>query len=276
MSNYQRGTVVLSIDDGRKDAYRLFQEILERYSLPATFNIVTSRIDASENASSETITRAELEALSASPLVEIAAHGHTHQNTEEDILQNKAIFQEWFGLSEPIGFASPGSNMTCAFVENNESKLRDMGLLYVRSARRGGKLSKRHKAVQERARAQGFGEYVVQNAAEFIYGFDSMFVNSVVVFHNTEVEALKRLVDLAVEEKACIVFMFHSVRKRGEEGYDSLWSYDFEAFHDFAEYLFALKRDNFADVVTTQTAYLQGRCAFSKGDDCKMDRVYRL
>ena len=33
MSKFEKGTVIISVDDGRKDAYRLYKEILLKYLL---------------------------------------------------------------------------------------------------------------------------------------------------------------------------------------------------------------------------------------------------
>ncbi len=39
MSAFNNGTVIISVDGGRRDAYRFFKEILDPYNIPATFNI---------------------------------------------------------------------------------------------------------------------------------------------------------------------------------------------------------------------------------------------
>ena len=88
------------------------------------------------------------------------------------------------------------------------------------------------------------------------YSFQSMCVNSVVVHNDTELDNLKKLVDIASDEGACIVFMFHKIKKNGEAGYEGLYCYDYEKFVEFAEYL-AEKRDEGAiDVLTNSQAFL--------------------
>ncbi len=129
MAQFEKGTVVLSIDDGRKDAYRLFKDILQKYSIPATFNIVTSWIDTDDH-----ITHDELNEMGKSPLVEIAAHGHSHKNTYSDIIESKELLCDWLGIGGTIGFASPGSGMKNGYVKENTDKFDEMGILYVRSA----------------------------------------------------------------------------------------------------------------------------------------------
>ena len=44
LSAFEKGIVVISIDDGNSEDFRLYENILLKYNLPATFNVVTSRI----------------------------------------------------------------------------------------------------------------------------------------------------------------------------------------------------------------------------------------
>lgn len=44
-SSLQKGMIVLSIDDGNADDFRAYENILAKYEIPATFNIVTGNID---------------------------------------------------------------------------------------------------------------------------------------------------------------------------------------------------------------------------------------
>ncbi len=253
MSRFEKGTVVISVDDGRKDAYPLFKEILQKYSIPATFNIVTAWIDADGS-----ITRGELEEMSRSPLVEIAAHGHSHKNTDEDIVKGKDLLCEWLGIDGKLGFASPGSGMKTAFVRENSAKFDAMGFLYIRSAGTDDAPTEKHLAVRSRAVERGFDGYVVKNTAELVYEFSGKFVNSVVVCNEHTAGQLKALTEFAIEENACVVFMFHSVVKADAENHGNIWSYDFDKFNEFAEYLCQKRADGALDIMTTAEAYLRG------------------
>ena len=113
--------------------------------------------------------------------------------------------------------------------------------------------------LRERLRAAGASEYAVKNAANLIRSFDDMCMHSVVVYHDTPLEDLYQMVELAAEEMACAVFLFHRTRKPGEADYDSPWSYDYDSFVEFAGYL-AKRRDEGAILVqTAREAYLTSR-----------------
>ncbi len=89
-----------------------------------------------------------------------------------------------------------------------------------------------------------------------MYEYTSKFVNSVVICNDHTTKILKELTDLAIEEKACVVFMFHSVVKAGEDNHDNLWSFDYDKFNEFAEYLYNRKNEGKLDILTTKDAYL--------------------
>ena len=86
-----------------------------------------------------------------------------------------------------------------------------------------------------------------------------MCVNSVVVYNHTALEDLKKLVDIAAEERACIVFMFHRIKKKGEARYDELYCYDYDLFKKFAEYLTEKREKGEIDVLTNRQAYLSAQ-----------------
>ena len=107
MSKFQKGVITLSIDDGRKDAFRLVNEVLNKYSIPATFNIISGYIDVNCLGTTSTLTLDELKQIHKNPLVEIAAHGYLHKNDDEDVIKGKDKLYEWLNIKDDkIGFAS--------------------------------------------------------------------------------------------------------------------------------------------------------------------------
>ena len=258
MKEPKKGTVVISVDDGCADSYR-FYELLNRYQMGATFNIVTSMIGESSHLSLE-----QLQKIIEDPLMEIACHGHTHKNDSEDIKQaNKVLFQWKNGPGELIGFASPGSRMKRTYVCENEKELKDLGLLYVRSSQ-NSILEPRHCQLKSKLQAEGFSNYVLQNVSQLVYDFSDMFVPSVVICHDTEPEDLKTLVSLAAQEKATIVFMFHRIKMENEEKYDDIWSYDFSKAENFLKFLSETQKCGTIDILTTREAFLKYRKSFAR------------
>ncbi len=261
MSAFDKGTVIISVDDGRVDAYRFFKEILEPYNIPATFNIVTDWVKAGGEKLDWVISREELTEIASSPLVEIAGHGHTHKNSDEDILTGRQKLCEWLGLSGKIGFASPGSGMKGDFVRENAKKLSDMGFLYIRSCDGAEGVVERHSQLIAQAKANGYSDYVIENIPRMAYEYDGIFVNSAVVTFNSSEEDIKRLTEIAINEKACILFMFHSFKKIGEPAYDDTYSYDFDKAKQLAEYWSMLKSQGKLDIMTNKAAFIKGYTA---------------
>ncbi len=251
LSKFEKGIVVISIDDGNSDDFRLYENVLLKYRLPATFNIVSSAIGGEKS-----LTKDQLRILYNHSSMEIAAHGYTHKNDDEDVIKGVEDLCDWLGITEKlIGFASPGSRMKNEFIEQNQDHLRNLGLLYVRT---GGnsKANKRHLEIQNELKAEGVSDYIIRNIPQLTYSFNSLCVNSAVVYNDTAPDDLKRLVDIAAEEKACIVFMFHRTKKKGESEYDNLWSYDYNMFEEFAKYLDEKRENGMIDVLTNKQAFL--------------------
>ena len=257
LSRFEKGTVVISIDDGNADDFRLYENILSRYSLPATFNVVSGAVGREGH-----LTVDQLRTIYNDPAMEIAAHGHAHQNDDGDIRRGVAELYEWLGITEErIGFASPGSQMKNGYIEQNREHLRELGLLYVRTAQ-NPTACPRHSELQRELKSAGASDYVVGNVPQLTYSFSGMCVNSAVVYHHTDPEDLKALVDLAAEERACIVLMFHRTKKKGEWNYDEEWCYDYRKFEELAKYLDQRRGEGRIDILTTRQAFCAGTCCF--------------
>ncbi len=242
-----KGIIILSIDDGSADHYRLF-ETLAAKNIPATFNIVTNRIDGEHQ-----LTRAQLREIYAHPLMEIACHGHAHQNDDADILHGKALLREWLALPDgPIGFASPGSQMKQGWIRENEQHLKELGLLYVRSAENREPCSRHEQLKKQYADAPKF---ITHNIPQLIFELDGLFVPSAVVYHDTPVGEIKALIDLAIAERAALVLMFHRAKKQGEHNYDELWNYDFDRMQELLDYIAAKREKGALNIMSTQQAF---------------------
>ena len=252
-SQFKKGTVVITIDDGNADDIRVYEEILSKYNIPATFYIITGKIDGETN-----LTKDQLRAIYNDPNMEIANHGYSHKNDDGDITLGTANLRDWLGITEnTIGFASPGSQMKNDAIAPNEAHLKELGLLYVRTSE-STKMNRRHLELQVKLQGEGASGYIIKNIPQLSYGFDSMCVNSAVAYHSTNVEDLKKLVDIAAEEKACVVFMFHRIKKQGEPNYEDQWSYDYDKFAEFVKYLTERRETGAIDILTTRQAFLAG------------------
>lgn len=251
MSKFRKGIITLSVDDGRKDAYRLVDEVLNRYKIPATFNIVSGYIVCEGNRPA--ITLDELKEISKNPLIEIAAHGYLHHNDYADITKGREKLYEWLDIkSESIGFASPGSGMKKDYICENQAQLQKMGFSYVRTG-----------FVKEGRDVDETYEYLnnadLNGIDELYYEFDNMCINSVPILCDATVESVKKVVDLAAKEKACVTLMFHSVCKKGEYDPEDLWTYDYDKFVEIAMYLDKKREAGEIEILTTAEAFIKGK-----------------
>lgn len=253
-SNFKKGTVVLSFDDGNADDFRLYENILSKHKISATFNIESGAIGQPGR-----LTREQLSILHSDPLMEIAGHGYSHKNDDADIRKDIETLSGWLDIPDgKIGFASPNSGMKNKFIADNEAHLRAMGLIYVRT-NDNPYPSKRHLEIQNELTEQKAREYVIRNVPQLTYCFNGLCINSAVVLHTTEVDDLTGLTDLAAKEKACVVFLFHRVKKPGEYKYDDEYSYDYHQFAEFAEYLDQKRQAGAIDILTTKQAFFIGK-----------------
>ena len=245
----QKGCIVISIDDGSVDHYRLYR-LLKSYEVPATFNIITSRMEREGY-----LTKEQLREIYQDPLMEIACHGHTHKNTDEDILEANACLGEWLGATgNGIGFASPGSQMKLDFVMENEAHLSSLGLVYVRSADNPSPCA-RHRELAIQLPAKGAPETVLTNISRLIYSIDGMYLPSAVVYQHTPVEDLKALADLAIQEGACLIVMLHRVEKPGEPHWENTWCYDFDKTEQFLRHIKKREQEGAVELLTTREMF---------------------
>lgn len=111
-------TIILSFDDARKDFYVQALPILKKYKLTATLNVISDfvihpdRYHCFNSANNKSMAIEELLTCQKQN-IEIACHGHYHQNNKEDVLRNINCLKK-MGLTFPlgIGFASPNSEIT--------------------------------------------------------------------------------------------------------------------------------------------------------------------
>ena len=252
MKNQKKGWVTLSVDDGGEDGYRLWQ-LLKQYAVGATYHIVTSWIGTEGF-----LSRGQLCEISRDPSMEIACHGYSHKNTDEDILLGAEQLRDWLGASDGVvGFASPGSAMKKKDVLAKEAHLREkLGLLYVRSAQNPDP-SPRHLQLIQRLEEKGAPGYVVKNLPQLIFEPMGLLVPSVVVYNDTPCGYLKQLVELAADEGAWVVLMLHRVKKNGEYDPNDRWCYDYDRLEELLRCLSDLRAEGRVEILNLKDAFLR-------------------
>lgn len=136
-------TLSLCFDDGRRDGVAAAERLLLSRGLPFTLCVTTGYVDGSCPAQllptkKPPITAADVRRLADTSLVEIAMHGDRHLNTEEDLLRCEAKLRDWLGpeAAAPLGFASPGSEMSPDWFRSPEAAALRERVRYLRTSLR--------------------------------------------------------------------------------------------------------------------------------------------
>lgn len=132
--------IVLSFDDGRKDFYTNALPILKKYSLCATLNIISDFVGLHNpsrflSGDGECVSWREIEECAACG-VEIANHSADHTNEISQIIRGSAEIGKNLGLNEPLGFASPRSQIGKDNFEAYRELLTSKRVKYIRSGNR--------------------------------------------------------------------------------------------------------------------------------------------
>lgn len=253
------GMITLSFDDGRKDNFAVAKELLEKYQIPATFNIATGYIEGKVDAGrNPALSKEELIEMYGNPLFEIAAHGDMHKNDLEDISNGRKKLIQWLNLPDDykVGFASPGSEMSVEYIEANAEMLKGIGFQYVRTGLRVKSKKFLRTYARKAARLvhspQLFKLAYADTLQESLTGLS---IVSIPILHDTTLKQVQGIVDLAAKKKRWCVLMFHSIEKTGSKFYDDTWTWDSNAFEEFLKYLDRQRKEEKLDIITTETGY---------------------
>ena len=258
MENMKKAIITLSFDDGRKDNYQIAKEVLETRNLPATFNITTGFIENKLDMGDIPLSKEEIIEISNNHFFEVAGHGHMHKNDMEDIEQGKNILKEWINLNEQesIGFASPGSGMTLEYINVNKEQLKKMGFCYIRIS--GRWQTKKFVRVAARKISRVIHSsflYKVAYVDTLMDKTEGIVVFSIPVINDITVSQLVKMVREAKKQNKWCVFMFHSIKKKGDDSYNDPWSWDYNKFVEFANVLKKMRDAEEIEVMTTKAAY---------------------
>lgn len=249
--------VSLSFDDGRSDTYEVAFPILKRHGFRATVNVISEYIvnpskyhfgSAPKAMNKEQILEWQKEGF------EVAAHGKTHSNTKEDILDNINDLKS-FGINvKKIGFASPNSELTLNNIQStgiNELK-KEKTLSYVRSGiqvKREG-LFYVAGAVAEKI-THGATVFYKLNKRNTISLCSPLpiILPSIAVKSYTTLKQLKYFLE-KIDDNTATIFMIHSILNKSNEAYGTDdWYWDEGLFGEFLDFLTMNKN---ISVVTTQ------------------------
>jgi len=261
MEKLEKSIICFSFDDGRKDNYTNAVELLNKYNLPATFNITTGYIDGSAVEHSPSLDSAmsidDVKEIFYNKNFEIALHGDKHLNTIEDMTTCKNKLLEWLNLSDySFGIASPGSGMTEEFIISNEKEFDKINISYIRIDQRV-KNFRRIKVFSRKV------SRVIKLSPFYKLAYKDSCINkkhnrilySVPILNSVSLPMIKSVIKHAIKTKQILILMFHSIKRANEPFYSDNWSYDYNKFEMLLKYLSDMQNKNLLSVETVINAY---------------------
>lgn len=247
--------VIMSFDDGRLDTYSNAFQIIKKYNLTATINVVSDfvlnqdRYTVFKSAGNRAMTIEQLLECEKNG-IEIACHGSTHQNTEKDLLKNISELIRMGIRTNCIGFASPQSELT-EYNYMDIKKLKDKGIIkYIRSGvqiRREGFLYMVLSWIERKTHSKIL--YYTLNKNNITTHNKTGILRSAAITKYTTVEQIKYFIN-RMKDNESIIFMFHSILDN-DSPYrnEDEWYWDKSRFETFCNFLY--ESNNLIKTITT-------------------------
>lgn len=253
--------VAFSFDDGRKDTYRAYFEIMKKMDIPMTLNTtlgyIERFIDEKDYPSmNEPLSCDELNNLIADENVEIAAHGYKHNNEADNLLLGIDKLNDILNRNNQYvrGIASPQSKLHYDEIMELKYEFDKRGINYFRTGDRKNEMSFVKRAVRKINRKLNIPLlYYYADAPQFMKNDDEYIYYSNCILKNTSLKELEYTVKRLVNQqqfKGCIL-NFHSILKPGEPFYDDLYSWDYDKFNKLCEFLCFMKVNGKIDICKT-------------------------
>lgn len=242
--NGSRGiTVCLSVDDGAEDSYTYIFPLLQKYGMPASFNIITDCITGKmgmPDAGLKSMSWEQLLEMAQSPLIEIACHGAEHTNEAEGIRRGRRELLDMLGMPENtrIGFASPGSGLDWRSVSVQQLEWEKAGFAYIRTGPRLETLKLIRKAARRLSRSVRLDWlYIFAYKDTLLEQTERFALSAVPLMHETTVSQVKALIRRAGKAGKNVILMLHRVKKAGEEMYGDSWTWDYGKLEELLQFL---------------------------------------
>lgn len=243
--------IALSFDDGRKDNYIVAKEILEPLNIPASFNITTGYIqktikEEDKPSAHEPMSLEEVKDLAKNDLFEIAGHGYTHDNEQENLISGVKKLRDILNLKEnQMGIASPHSEFDISRIEKFKKECQKNNISYLRISHRFEKNYLIRKIIRKINRKLNipFLYYYVYKDTD-IKQSDKFLLYSVPIIKDNKLSEIKYLIEKAIKNDKSYILMLHSVLKPDESYYSDLFTWDYNDFYELCKYLKKLEKDN--------------------------------
>lgn len=215
--------IAFSFDDGSRDNYIVAKEILEKFKIPATFNITTGYISNKINepeklAGEEPMKIEELIELNSNSLFEIAGHGFQHNNNIDNLIAGIDDLKKYLNKKYTyIGIASPNSEFPINKLEEYKNILKTQNVIYLRTGPRFKKMSFLKKIIRKLNNFFNipFFYYFVYRDT-FMNSKNEFLLYSIPIIRNTKLKEVKYLIDMAIKDNKSIILMFHSISDKNK------------------------------------------------------------
>ena len=236
-------TISLSFDDGRRDNYIAFKEIMEPMGIPATYNITSGYIQRNIEESDcpgphEPMTIDELKEMNTSSIVEIAGHGYSHDNSMRSLLEGIQWLRNTLSI-DSIGIASPHSEYEISRLNSDIQCFKDNNVKYLRISNDFSRFGISKKIARKCNKICHSGALFYYFNRDSIMKEHDFLLHSVPILRITTVNELKNFIKIVTRkfDQGSIIFMLHSILKPVESYYDDLFSWDYDQFREFCEFL---------------------------------------
>lgn len=235
--------ISLSFDDGRNDNFNFAYPILQKYSLTATFHIVTGFIDGSYltndfGKEKKPMSVPQLQIMAKNGM-EIASHGDKHVMDTDDFKISFNKITSWGLGKTKIGFSVPNSlyseKSLNKFVNENKDSL-----LYIRVGRSKKDFLFRNKVnyfLYETLKIKMC--YDIFNRPNLMYRPNKYRLFSLVVKEKTAENDLQEFISVNENKNCWLILMLHSISENPENA----WEWKLEEFKNLASFLEIQKKN---------------------------------
>ena len=255
--------IALSFDDGRKDNEIVLQDIFIKENIPATINITTDYVsgkllEGEKPCINEPINKDFLIRIANNSIIEIAGHGKKHSNEYENLSAGIKELREWMPDRVISGIASPYSQANVYDLIRDKDKYLSNGISYIRLGDRITSFCFIKKALRKLNRMFLHVPFIFAWVHEqaFVNKNDDFILYSVPILKRDIVNEVIALVKRAVKKDKNVILMFHSILHKGEPGYDSNWTWDWNKFEKLVLKLKQMQESDLLKITTTQELLL--------------------
>ncbi len=217
--------VCFSFDDSVKDTYEVAYPVLKSLNIPFTINVISKNV---EDNIAQSMTLEELIECAENG-AEIACHGHTHNNTADDVMNNISSLSKMGINTKNIGFASPYSFISKDNGEDIKMLLREGKIAYIRSGisiRREGFLYSVFSYLERMTHSKILFYHL--NKRNIIKKPKPELLMSVAITKYTTVNQIMYFLNKA-QEGDSIILMFHHISQNNEVD-SNVWHFSLEKF----------------------------------------------